>query len=122
MNLSQILQERVNSDNLTILQIDSDGYVPTGVSFAGNIYDRSYYDLIQVFGKPKKSDGEDKVQVYWGISIDYQKDDGDQDTVMFTIYDWKEDKRPGDVTQWNIGARKTDATIVSDLLDIVLEK
>ena len=54
----------------------------------------SYDRLVNLFGEPiTRSD--DKFQVEWAVKFD--------DGTLATIYDWKEDTNPSDVTEWHIG-------------------
>ena len=56
----------------------------------------SYNRLVEVFGKPTGFASDDgKVQVEWAVKFD--------DGTLATIYDWKEDTNPSDVTEWHIG-------------------
>lgn len=127
------------SDKIEIVDIDT-GWSPSGMSLATTLH-TTYGDLVDKFGEPEKSDGEDKVQVFWEVSVDYRDktdmdkykhediegpwkegDDLDHDTVHFQVYDWKDDRAPEDVTEWNVAARREEKWDVSEVLDAIFDK
>lgn len=51
--------------------------------------------LVALFGEPEQNIG-DRVQVQWVIRF--------EDGEIATVYDWKENCEPEEVTRWNVGA------------------
>lgn len=67
----------------------------------------TYNDLFKVFGSPiygPSASYEDKVTCEWNLKS--------EDGVIFTIYDWKEERTPLDVYDWHIGGFTEDAVKV----------
>ena len=63
----------------------------------------SYDTLCEVFGMPMNGDGY-KTRAEWEGKT--------SDGTVFTIYDWKEEQRIGDVTNWHIGGRDSNSVRV----------
>lgn len=80
----------------------TDGVDANGTSLQGFIT-CSYDTLCEVFGMPMDGDGY-KTRAEWEGKT--------TDGTVFTIYDWKEELPIGDVTDWHIGGRDTNALFV----------
>lgn len=52
--------------------------------------------LLGLFGEPQRIDG-DHSRVSWNIEF--------SDGEILTVYDWNDERRVEDVTEWNIGGR-----------------
>ena len=74
-------------------EFTTDGVDVSGTTLQGFIT-CSYDTLCQVFGEPVSGDGY-KTRAEWNGKT--------PDGVVFTIYDWRERKGIGDVTDWHIG-------------------
>lgn len=59
----------------------------------------TYAKLVEAFGEPHYRDG-DKVTCEWGFALD---------SVVFTIYDWKESATPMQEYDWHIGGMGPDS-------------
>ncbi len=57
----------------------------------------AYHTLVDLFGEPMDGDGE-KTQAEWSILFD----DGE----VATIYDWKENKPVGFISNWHLGGSR----------------
>ena len=71
-----------------------------GTSLRGKIK-TTYDELVKKFGEPTLRGG-DKVTSEWNLDF-YVEDDGEEDYVTATIYDWKMDSTPYGEATWNIG-------------------
>ena len=68
----------------------------------------TYSELVKVFGEPVDMSeicGDGKVKAQWIIE--------GPTGVIATIYDYKEDAKPEDVTLWHIGGKNEDGEIFS---------
>jgi len=71
----------------------------SGTYLQGYLY-ASYKELVKVFGEPNYGRSPDgKIQVEWCLKIN--------DTIV-TIYDYKENVPPEEVTEWHIGGNSRD--------------
>lgn len=80
----------------------------SGTSLQGYTDPVSFYDLIELFGKPSiDTNLDDKVNVEWLIEGKryYIDEDGDEDWdyVKATIYNWKTGGVPSGEYDWHIG-------------------
>lgn len=67
-----------------------------GTSLRG-IITAKYEDIVGTFGEPDNIGSDDgKVQVEWVLEIE---------GIVFTIYDYKENVPPEQVTEWHIGGK-----------------
>jgi len=73
-----------------------------GTSYVG-ILNATFDSMVQVFGAPQYWGG-DKTQCEWEL----RTPEG-----VATIYDWKEYRKPRDVTQWHVGGHNS---VVADYL------
>ena len=73
----------------------------TGTSLLGRIK-TTYDELVKKFGEPTFTKG-DKVTAEWDLSFTCLDEDGDEDYVTATIYDWNMDVTPIGEHNWNIG-------------------
>lgn len=73
-----------------------------GTFFVGYVL-ANYSELVAAFGRPLPGDGE-KTQAEWIIEF---RDEND-DLHVATIYDWRKDTPPEQVTLWNVGGYKFD--------------
>lgn len=97
-------------------------YIPcesggNGTSYQGKIM-ASYYDLVDMFGKPAFEGIGDKVTTEW--VIDYQVSDGEGERKYgtFTLYDWhfaRDLNDPSAVTDWNVGGNGYDDSTAADI-------
>lgn len=69
----------------------------------------TFAQLLELFGEPEKIDDPDHSRVNWPIEFS----DGE---VLF-VYDWNEDVRVEDVTEWNVAGFNFNAT--SRIFDIL---
>lgn len=81
------------------IEFTTDGVDVSNTSIQGFIT-CSYDTLCQVFGEPVSGDGY-KTRAEWNGKT--------SDGIVFTIYDWKERKGIGDVTNWHIGGNDLSA-------------
>ena len=86
-----------------------------GTSVVGHV-ETTYKRLVEVFGKPQfgpgKAEDGDKVTCEWEL---LNPDTG----VIFTIYDYKEDKTPKGVYEWHVGGYNDDALqIVTKAMEV----
>ena len=71
-----------------------------GTSLRGRIK-TTYGDLVEKFGNPTFKGG-DKITAEWNLDF-YVDDDGEEDYVTATIYDWNMDSTPFSEHEWHIG-------------------
>lgn len=77
-----------------------------GTSLQGSITIK-YQDLVNVLGKPHWNDG-DKITAEWNFKT--------VEGVVFTIYDYKEERTPKDLYDWHIGGHgELVLTVVQNL-------
>lgn len=113
MKLRQILNETYE-----IVAIDHDGYLPSGSSKKGTLSGVTYDQLVELFGEPERDHGEEAIQAYWEVEIQYRDPNGftdyehedveDYDIAPVSIYDWHMDIPVEQVTQWNVGAKSNE--------------
>jgi len=75
----------------------------TGTARRGTIK-TTYNQLVEKFGPPTFKNG-DKTTVEWALDF-YVEDDGEEDYVTATIYDWKMNSTPFGEHDWHIGGRR----------------
>lgn len=97
---------------------------PSGTSLQGNIT-ASYYDLVEMFGKPAFEGIGDKITTEW--VIDYQVSDGEGERKygVFTLYDWhfaRDLNNNSAITQWNVGGNGYDASMAADIAKKIFDK
>jgi hypothetical protein len=96
--------------------IDVNERMSNGTSLVGYITE-DYSTLVEVFGPPHydQPSGDGKVHTEWNLEFTVQEDgEEDTDTVIATIYDWKEESAQVSRTtpkyQWHVGGHnKFDA-------------
>lgn len=96
--------------------IDVNERETSGTSYVGYITE-DYSTLVEVFGPPTYSQpsGDDKVHTEWSLEFTVQEDgEEDTETVIATIYDWKEPNADVAKTtpkyRWHVGGfNKFDA-------------
>ena len=81
---------------MDIKLIDTEATVG-GTSLQGYIK-TTYDEIVEVFGEPRYTGGDDKVTTEWDLEFE-----GDDEYVVATIYDWKLDKTPFGEYRWHIG-------------------
>ena len=91
---------------MAITLIDTEASV-SGTSLQGYIK-TNYTDLVEVFGEPRYTSGDDKVTAEWDLEFDL----GDGKYVTATIYDWKLGETPFVEYNWHIGGFSTEAADV----------
>jgi len=99
-----------------ITNVEQNEYAVSGTSLVGHIV-ADYNKLVEVFGEPtvKAEDegGFDKVWTEWDLQFTVLDEDGDEDTVTETIYDWKEEgpyaSRQDPKYRWHIGGNGYEA-------------
>lgn len=70
----------------------------------------TYWRLVELFGEPEKLRDPDHARVSWNIEF--------SDGGVLTIYDWNEDRRVEDVTEWNVGGQNfMTAARIYDILE-----
>ena len=98
--------------------IDVNHRESSGTSLQGYITE-NYSTLVEVFGEPTYTDpsGDNKVHTEWELEFVVQeKGEEDTETVLATIYDWKEPN--ADVARqtlgyrWHVGGNSRDAVDV----------
>lgn len=99
--LSDILRIKQKHEPVHIQPFD--GIEPVSdanMTFLIGEIEATYDEVVAVFGEPHvEGSGDDKIQVEWKFAFN---DTGD----IFTIYDWKENDKPEDVTNWHIGGHE----------------
>ena len=98
--------------------IDVNERMSSGTSLQGYITE-DYSTLIEVFGEPTYTDpsGDGKVNTEWELEFVVQeKGEEDTETVLATIYDWKESSAEvAKMTpnyRWHVGGMSRDAVDV----------
>lgn len=97
-----------------------------GTSLKGTMK-TSYYDIVEKFGEPTIGPDDrngDKTTCEWHIEFQVPVDDeyadgdvDDYDTVVATIYDWKNNSTPMERTIWHIGGKQIEAEwLVTDVM------
>lgn len=81
---------------MDIKLIDTEATVG-GTSLQGYIK-TTYDEIVEVFGEPRYTGGDDKVTTEWDLEFEV-----DDEYVVATIYDWKLDKTPFGEYRWHIG-------------------
>ena len=81
---------------MDIKLIDTEATVG-GTSLQGYIK-TTYDEIVEVFGEPRYTGGDDKVTTEWDLEFEV-----DDEYVIATIYDWKLDKTPFGEYRWHIG-------------------
>lgn len=56
----------------------------------------TFAQLVAVLGEPQKHKKPDHSRVFWDISF--------SDGAVISVYDWNDDRRVEDVTEWNVAA------------------
>ena len=87
-----------------------------GTSLQGYIK-TDYSTLVEKFGEPTYTDGGDKSTVDWYLEFSVVDEDGNEDVVPATIYDWKVDNTPMGEYNWHVGGFGLDAV---DMVEKVL--
>ena len=89
----------------------------------------TYDKLVEVFGEPTFTDASpyEKVNAQWTLEfkIPFTDDTGieDFDTVVATIYNWKDGYIPTDKYDWHIGGYDFNAfSVATDILDNAKKK
>ena len=108
-----------------IIEVDHNANI-SGTSLVGHIT-TSYDRLVEAFGEPTyKADDEggfEKVWTEWDLNFVVQDDDGDEDCVTATIYDWKEEgpfaSRSNPNYRWHIGGNGSEA---EEAIEMFLKK
>jgi hypothetical protein len=73
----------------------------SGTSLVGKIT-TTYDDLVKNFGKPTFRGG-DNITSEWNLDFYVEDDEGEEDHIVATIYDWNMDSTPFGEHTWNIG-------------------
>ena len=81
---------------MDIKLIDTEATVG-GTSLQGYIK-TTYDEIVEVFGEPRYTGGDDKVTTEWDLEFEV-----DDEYVVATIYDWKLDETPFGEYRWHIG-------------------
>ena len=81
---------------MDIKLIDTEATVG-GTSLQGYIK-TTYDEIVEVFGEPRYTGGDDKVTTEWDLEFEV-----DDEYVVATIYDWKLGKTPFGEYRWHIG-------------------
>jgi hypothetical protein len=81
-----------------------------GTSYQGLIKS-TYTELCSIFGQPYVGSGDGKVQRQWALKI--------ADSVIATIYDYKEDTPYRDILVWHVGGKTKD---VVQLVEIIMKE
>ena len=64
----------------------------------------NYQHLVNVLGEPQWTDDE-KTTAKWAVLATIQDEAGEEEDVLFTIYDWKMPRTPMGDYQWHICVR-----------------
>lgn len=90
---------------MSIELIDTEASV-SGTSLQGYIK-TNYADLVEAFGEPRYTSGDDKVSTEWNLEFRvatvFEDIDDEYEYVTATIYDWKLDETPFGEYNWHIG-------------------
>lgn len=99
---------------MNINLVDTEASV-SGTSLQGYIK-TTYADLVEVFGEPRYSGGDDKVTTEWNLEFRvatiFEDIDDEYEYVTATIYDWKLCGTPFVEYDWHIGGHTTQAAHV----------
>jgi hypothetical protein len=57
----------------------------------------SFFKLVELLGEPSKIEGGDHARYHWAVEF--------SDGNLLDLYDWNDDRRIEDVTEWNVAAR-----------------
>lgn len=91
----------------------------TGTSLVGKVK-TTYDELEAVFGPPTYKGG-DKTTAEWNIEFlvdDEYGEEGDEEYIVASIYDWKMQDTPFGPYDWHVGGTRNDAVwYVQDMLD-----
>lgn len=87
---------------LTFKKLSRDSGAANGTSLQGQV-EASYDELVQAFGQPTFGSGDGKTQASWVLSFD---------GLIATIYDWKENVGPKEVTDWHVGGKSVNAAVL----------
>jgi hypothetical protein len=88
-----------------------------GGTFLQGLVVATYSELVNAFGQPLPGDGE-KTQAEWIVEFCDENDD----LHVATIYDWRKDTPPEQVTVWNVGGFKSDVVeMVQDAIAYALD-
>ena len=94
---------------MNILNFDVDDCVNVnGTSLQGTIT-TTYDKLVEIFGKPTYTDADpyEKVNAEWTVEArtlnSWADDEEDAESVIFTIYNWKDGRIPTEEYDWHIG-------------------
>jgi hypothetical protein len=76
-----------------------------------------YHTLVAKFGHPTAASADGSTRFEW--HIEFQTDDGK--VVIATVYDWYSDVPAGQITDWCIGGRDSDAyeCVLRALWDVI---
>ena len=99
---------RMNNDNEVItFEVDNDANIHNTSLKIRNLK-ATYDQLVGLFGEPKQIKN-DHARVQWVITF--------SDGKLLTVYDWNDERRIYDVTEWNVGGHDTmSAYRISDIL------
>lgn len=93
-----------------------DGVSVAGTSLMGKVK-TTYDELVAVFGPPTYKGG-DKTTAEWNIEFLVEEDVDEEEYIVATIYDWKQDSTPVGLHDWHVGGTRIDAVwYVQDTLD-----
>lgn len=73
----------------------------------------NYQHIVNVLGEPQWTDG-DKVTAEWAVLATVENEDGEEEDVLFTIYDWKMPQTPMGDYQWHIGGHDRRAVELAE--------
>ena len=109
-------------DRIKFKNISDDGAMANGTSLQGYLRDITTRQLTEMFGEPNMvPSGDGKVTSEWIIKTEITDEDGDIESGLFTLYDWKGSRPYDDNEVWTInvgGKSKQDFWNALDAQDI----
>ena len=90
-------------DRIKFENISDDGAMANGTSLQGYLRDITTRQLTEMFGEPNMvPSGDGKVTSEWIIKTEITDEDGDIESGLFTLYDWKGSRPYDDNALWTI--------------------
>lgn len=118
-------KNRVMDKNMPVIKFENvsdDISYANGTSLRGYIQEVTTNQLIALFGEPNREEsGDGKVNLEWIIKTEITDGDGNVESGVFTLYDWKGSAPYNDDAEWtiNVGGKSIqDYWNVMDAFDI----
>ena len=109
-------------DRIKFKNISDDMGLANGTCLQGYMRDITTRQLREIFGEPNMiPSGDGKVSCEWIIKTEIEREDGEIESGLFTLYDWKGSRPYSDNELWDInvgGHSKQDFWNALDAQDI----